>query len=173
MDPAVSLNVLLVNGKSINGRPFCVDPTTGTIVLEHAPADGSFSSLPSYTMISPIQVASVDGNLGILSAAEISAKGVNIAALEKYEQKAQMAAERSIAGLNHSVSADVQSLYDKLALLFSDCRWEDNNTICILDEFLIYEPYDTVTVRPGSDVIGGLDRVQKVLEGERRKLGFV
>lgn len=170
------VTVHLVNGQSLSGRVHCVDPVTGTIVLSHAPAEGSFSAHPAYTMIGPSQVASVDGNIDVLKPANVSAFGINIAAVEKYEAKALTAAERSIAGLNHSVSTEVQSLYDKLALLFSDCRWDDNNTICILDEFLISEPYDTVTVRPGAtsanDGATGLERVQKVLEGERRKLGM-
>jgi hypothetical protein len=82
----------------------------------------------------------------------------------------------------------VQTLFDRLSIIYP-CAWQDNS-IVVLDEYVIDPPYTTIVVKPGRDG-SGIDRLSKIvsaqlllhavicgdvlrnffqLEGERRKL---
>lgn len=82
------------------------------------------------------------------------------ASIDKKEAAALKQAEKSIDALNQKVSSEVQTLYDKLSLLFP-CHWQDINII-VLDEYIVFPPYSEVKVIAGKDG-AGIDRVVKIV----------
>lgn len=84
----------------------------------------------------------------------------SIASIEKREQTALKAAEKAIAGINNKVDNEVQSLFDKLSMIYP-CAWQDNS-IVVLDEYVIDPPYTTIVVKPGRDG-SGLERLSKIV----------
>lgn len=86
--------------------------------------------------------------------------------------KAQEVAEKNIAGINFNVSNEIQSLFDKLAYVFPS-YWE-GDVMIILDDFIISPPlYDKVIIRnTNTTSVTGKDRIDKILDGERKKLGL-
>jgi hypothetical protein len=82
--------------------------------------------------------------------------------------KAMAAADKSINALNFNVSEEIQTLFDRMNFIFP-CEWEGTSMV-VLGEFIIHPPYKTVQrIEPGGEATG-LDRVVKVLGGERQKL---
>jgi hypothetical protein len=71
--------------------------------------------------------------------------------------------------LNKDVDSDVQHLYDRMSSFFPT-HWDRANNIVVLDVYVIEPPYTAVRVIAGKDGAGGLERVAKRLEEERRKL---
>ena len=84
----------------------------------------------------------------------------SIANIEKKELAALKAAEKAIAAINNSVDSDVQNLFDRLNIIYP-CSWEQNS-IVILDEYVVEAPYNAVSVKPGKDG-SGLERVKKIV----------
>ena len=153
----------LIDGSEVKGNLYVIDPVTQTVVVR------TVDKANEFTIINPAQIASVDGVLDTsLTFSNVSEKSINAHTLEKLESKVVEQAERLIAGLNNQVSNEVQMLYDRLSLIFP-CKWGEGNSMVVLDDFVVQVPYESVVSSKGGD---GIDRVRKVLEMERKKLGL-
>ena len=86
----------------------------------------------------------------------------------KKEAEALMHAEAEIESVNFDVTPEAQSLFDRLRNIFP-CKWMGKDML-IFENIKISPPYDTPKAIGGND--DGLDRISKVLEGERRKLNL-
>lgn len=157
----MSITVRLHSGETHEGTLFCVDPVTKALVLEMAEG--------VYTMINPSQIAKIDEELTVPTP-NIAAMGLNLSSLHKKEENALIMAEKNLDSINKNVTPIVQHLFDKLAHIFSNCRWE-GNTMIILDNIVIDAPYDRAILATGNDN-SQIDFVKKVLTGERKKLSM-
>jgi hypothetical protein len=77
-------------------------------------------------------------------------------------------ADKLMSALNKGVDSEVQFLFDRMSSYFP-ASWKGNSMI-LLDVYSIDAPYTTVRIIDGCDGSGGLERVVKRLEEERRKL---
>ena len=84
----------------------------------------------------------------------------SIGNIEKRETAALKQAEKAISAINYEVDHYVQSLFDKISILFP-CVWE-KTTIVVLDEYLIEAPYTTVKVKPNKEG-KAIERVTKIV----------
>lgn len=81
--------------------------------------------------------------------------------IKKLESQALEKAEKSLEAINLSVSGDIQSLYDRISLLFPICRWK-GNSIEVLEEYLIEPPYTNVVIVPGKEG-AGIERISNIV----------
>lgn len=158
-----TIKVTVDGGQTFEGTLHAVDPVTKAIVIRSA--TGSFS------MFSPSLITAIDGTLSFNSSA-VQDFGINVHSLEKHEQRALETAEKNITALNSSVSSVIQTLFDRINFIYPS-EWQ-GNTMVVLNEFIISPPYERVALRPGgnSESVAGLERLVKVLEGERKKLNI-
>ncbi|RYG67776.1 hypothetical protein EON64_06715 [archaeon] len=59
------------------------------------------------------------------------------------------------------VAPEIQQLFDKISSIFTECRWHEN-TMVVLEEYVILPPYGDVLVLPGKEG-GGLARIQMIV----------
>lgn len=82
--------------------------------------------------------------------------------IEKKEDAALRAAETKISSLNMDVNIDIQTLFDKLHIIYR-CSWR-GNSIILLEEYIIEPPYTSVKVLPGATGdAAALDRLSKIV----------
>lgn len=82
--------------------------------------------------------------------------------IEKKEDAALRNAEMKISSLNMDVNIDIQTLFDKLHIIYR-CSWR-GNSIILLEEYIIEPPYTSVKVLPGaSGDAAALDRLSKIV----------
>jgi hypothetical protein len=151
--------VTTVGGKSYEGVLFAIDPRSKALALK--------TEQDSYVIISPSQITNIIGDLNATQTPEIQSLGINPKTIEKRQETYLKQAQKCIDALNSNVTEETQSLFDKINFVMP-CTWEGNSFI-VLEEYRIDPPYDKVTVMKDSDGTG-IDRVEKVLEGERKKL---
>eukprot|EP01032_Pedospumella_encystans_P016797 gene16797-19148_t len=152
------IKIHTVSGKSVEGEVFAIDPVTKSVVLK---VEGN------YVVFNPTHIARIEGDISSVRAPAVGELGINIAGIEKRELAAQKQAEKALAAVNHSVNSDVQNLFDKFNIIYENTKW-NNTDIIILGEYAITAPYTEVKVLPGKDG-KALDRLTKILEGERKK----
>ncbi|KAG5180391.1 anticodon-binding domain-containing protein [Tribonema minus] len=156
--------------ETVEGTVYTVDHTTGMLVLQCTPVPpvgGNCSmrmvNAGHLTATEVLEAPADGGALGphgrISSAKE----------LERKEAKAMRDAERALSQINFNASGEAQAIFDALARTM-DCEWL-GLSIVIYDQVQIDPPYAPAQcVRLHGCPAGALERVQKVLEGERRKL---
>lgn len=69
--------------------------------------------------------------------------------LEAREQAALKQIEKNMENMNLNVSSDIQSIFDRFSSIYPT-KWKQNS-IVILDEYIIDPPYETVTLAPGKE----------------------
>lgn len=153
------IKVTTVGGKVHEGLVYAIDPLSKCLAMKKE--QGSF------IIISPSQISNIQGDLSSISVPDLTKLGINPKTAEKREEIALKQVRKCISALNSSVNEETQSLFDRINFVFP-CSW-DGTSIIVLDEYRINPPYDAVTIMQDCDG-SGIDRVIKVLEGERRKL---
>ncbi|KAJ1430394.1 hypothetical protein B484DRAFT_448940 [Ochromonadaceae sp. CCMP2298] len=156
----MSIKVTLKTGRTVEGELFAVDPVTKSVALK---SDGA------YIVLNPSEISQIKGDLAAQPAPPLAALGLSLKNFEKKEADAQKQTETRIHSLNPDVSPEVQTLYDRLSILYP-CAW-DGTRIVLLGEYAISAPYEKVTVLKGDGGVG-LERLEKILEGERKKLNL-
>mmetsp|Transcript_24479 Transcript_24479/g.40820 ORF Transcript_24479/g.40820 Transcript_24479/m.40820 type:complete len:157 (+) Transcript_24479:170-640(+) len=156
----MSIKLHSKSGKVYEGEIYAIDPVTKSVALK---TDGS------YIVMNPSEIAQIKGDITSLREPQLAELGISIHNIEKKEAAALKQAEKNIDSLNSNVSNDVQTLYDKISIIYP-CSWR-NVSIVVLDEYVIEPPYEEVKVLEGCDGTG-IDRVKKILEGERKKLNL-
>jgi len=157
---AGSVVVTLVTGEKVEGTLFCVDPVTKALVVEH---EG-----PRYTLVNAAHISSVDGDLSAPSP-NTAAMGASTSNLEKREDVALRQAERKLTNINNNVTPTEQQLFDRMARVLGSTTWS-GNVIVVLDNIIIEPPYAVAVINGGDN--SQLAFVQKLLTGERKKLGL-
>lgn len=154
--------VTLVTGEKVEGTLFCVDPVTKALVVEH---EGS-----RYTLVNAAHISSLDGDLSVPTP-NTAAMGVSTSNLEKREDVALRQAERKLTNINNNVTPTEQQLFDRMARVLGSTTWSGGNVIVVLDNIIIEPPYAVAVINGGGDN-SQLAFVQKLLTGERKKLGL-
>eukprot|EP01039_Chlorochromonas_danica_P004779 gene4776-5239_t len=154
------MKVTTVGGKTYEGEFYSLDPVSKSLTLK---GDGD-----NYIIINATHIVSYTGEIG--QAADVSKFGVSTQNFEQQEMTALRLAEKALETANTKVTGEIQALFDKISSIFNHCEWSDDS-IKILDEYIINPPYDKVTVLPDKEG-SGLNRIQMMLQGERRKLNL-
>jgi len=162
---AEALSITTSAGEVISGELHCLDPITRAIVVK--------DSSGAYTLINAGAITKIVGDLDKASVPNPRKLGISLQLddnkIRDREMKAMVAAEMELDSLNFEVDPQIQQLFDRLRNIFP-CRWRGLE-IVLFDSLSIAPPYDVVKVRNGGND-DGMERVKKVLAGERKKLGL-
>mmetsp|Transcript_4662 Transcript_4662/g.5107 ORF Transcript_4662/g.5107 Transcript_4662/m.5107 type:complete len:159 (+) Transcript_4662:125-601(+) len=158
----MSIKVVTTTGVTYDGELFAVDTVSRSLSLK--------TTSGAYVILNPAGIQSITGNFSGSKPSDLSKLGLSLQQLEVQEQNSLRQAEKSLESINQRVKPEIQNLYDRLSLIYSSCRWI-GESIEILEEYIVDPPYDKVAVLPGKDGTG-IERMRKILEGERRKLNL-
>lgn len=163
------IRITLVSGECLEGELYCMDPVTKAIVLKEA--DGG------YSLVNSEGIAQITGDLAAFPVPDPIKTGLTVQLdankIRDREMTAMVNAEKEIESQNFNVDPKVQQLFDRMRNIFP-CVWSGaDNHMILFDSLLVEGPsYDVVKVRSGGGSDDGIDRVRKVLKGERKKLRF-
>ncbi|KAF9109085.1 hypothetical protein BGX27_008026, partial [Mortierella sp. AM989] len=93
---------------------------------------------------------------------------VQLDKIQQREQQAVREAHAAAARIGVGVSTIAQDIFDALSKTLP-CRWS-KDSIVVMDEVIISAPYEPENCKTKSSSSYALDRVKKVLEGERMRL---
>jgi len=162
---ADSISITTNTGTVITGELHCVDPVTHAVVVK--------DSSGAYTLVNAGAITKISGDLSKALVPNPRKLGLTVQLDDKKihdrEMKAMMAAEKELDSLNFEVDPQTQQLFDRMRNIFP-CRWQGVEMV-LFDSLSIAPPYDAVKVRNGGND-DGIERVKKVLAGERKKLGM-
>lgn len=161
------IKLTLVGGEELDGEIYCIDPLTKAIVMKDV--------LGAYSLVNSNAITSISGDLSKVALPDPRKTGLTIQLdnnkVRDRELKAMMLAEKEIESQNFDVDPKVQQLFDRMRSIFP-CSWDGVNMV-IFDALVIQAPaYDTISVKVGAQNDDGIERVRKVLEGERKKLNM-
>ena len=162
MPDPVTVKVTLVNKEVVEGTVWCLDPISDALVMKVK---------DQYVLVNAESIVDIDGDLSKVKPPNPKEIGMTIVPVEKWpkkEMEALMHAEGEMDSVNFQVNSEAQSLFDRLRNIFP-CKWMGKDML-IFENIKISPPYDTPKAIGGND--DGLDRISKVLEGERRKLNL-
>ena len=157
-----TVKVTLSTKEVLEGSVWCIDPVTDALVMKIE---------DQYVLVNAESIIDIEGDLSTVSVPNPKDIGMTVIPIEKWQKKEMEAlihAEGEIASVNYDVSAEAQGLFDRLRNIFP-CKWSGKDMI-IFDNIKISPPYDNPKAIGGNN--DGLDRISKVLEGERRKLNL-
>ena len=157
-----NIKIVLTTKEILEGQCFCVDPVTDAVVMKIE---------NKYVLVNAESIADIEGDLSKVKTPVPKDIGMQVVPIEKWgkkEAEALMHAEAEIESVNFDVTPEAQSLFDRLRNIFP-CKWMGKDML-IFENIKISPPYDTPKAIGGND--DGLDRISKVLEGERRKLNL-
>ncbi|KAM0749708.1 hypothetical protein T439DRAFT_326585 [Meredithblackwellia eburnea MCA 4105] len=167
------LKLTLAHDKSIQGSLWTYDPALSLVVLSSPSAVSPQKR--SYTLIKTQQIVSVqvlsetpDPALPSLSDA---LKSLSVKDAEARVERAVQEDQRARARIGKGVTLEAQSLFDALGKTLP-VRWHETQII-VMDEVLISAPYRPADVKGTKGSGERVERVRKVLEGERARLGLV
>jgi len=163
------IKITLVSGETLEGEVYCIDPVTKAVVLKET--DGG------YSLVNSEGIAQITGDLSSFPVPDPVKTGLIVQLdakkIRDREATAMTTAEKEIESQNFNVDPKVQQLFDRMRNIFPDCVWSGaENHMVLFDSLMVEGPaYDTVRVSRGASD-DGIDRVRKVLKGERKKLRF-
>jgi len=162
----VRVRVTTILDDTIVGTIFSYDPLTSTLALQHSAQDFRIlkvSFLKDVVALSGKKAASSDQPF---TNAEPKIGPVNLAAIQARERDVHRQESAGLERRGVGVSKEAQEIFDALSRTMP-CRWHEKNII-VLDQVIITEPYSLENCRSKDQ--NAMNRVKKVLEGERRKL---
>jgi len=172
LDWALGLRVKLTTilDDQIVGSVFAYDPITSTVSLITSPSPtGPGPHDIRILKVSFLKDVVVTGPAppGLkFSSAEPKISKVNTGTIVARESVAALEEQKRAQRLGKGVSREGQAIFDALSWTMS-CRWHEKQ-IVVLDSVMISEPYTLGDVK-GNDQ-HAVNRVKKVLEGEKRKI---
>ncbi|KAF6255362.1 anticodon-binding domain-containing protein [Scenedesmus sp. NREL 46B-D3] len=87
------------------------------------------------------------------------------------EDKALQLAEADMAKVGVGVTKEAQSIFDALSKTMP-CTWQ-GRAISVMDVVVVEPPYTTGDVSTSIEHKGALERVKKVLQAERTRMGLL
>jgi len=153
-------------GEDVEGEIFSYDNTTNCLVLIQSSTHSTLKK--SYRLLKTSFVKEIQ----YLGKNEANAQDIenlppiNIAKIKSHEAKAIRLMREEASRIGVGVTEEAQEIFNALAKTLP-CKWKGEN-ILVFDEVLIQSPY-TIDSMSGNDP-KILDRVKKVLDGERKRL---
>lgn len=144
------------------GEVFCYDGPSSMVTI--AEPSGGFRIIKS-SGVKTVKVLSKAPAGGFSSAAPLSALSVD--AVSQAVTAAVAKAANDAGNIGDGVTVEAQAVFDALNKTLP-CSWQQGKTIGVLGGVAIVSPPYTVASVSGSDNVA-VDRVKKVLEGERAK----
>ncbi|KAI9595264.1 anticodon-binding domain-containing protein [Syncephalis fuscata] len=160
-------------GDTIQGRIFAYDVICGSLIIEQTRSTDQLDTKPSYTILRVgfIQsVTSLKQQGGTDTSGLPPLAPLPIDRLRAREAKAIRDAHQTEARRGVGVNKEAQDIFDALSKTLP-CRWHQQ-TIVVMDEVLIDAPYTVDNCKANASSSASLNRVKKVLEGERKRLGL-
>lgn len=175
-------------GSVIEGQIFTYDETTDIVVLQSPAANGQSARGAKHdfhflkvSALKDVSVISGPGSQSPSSPASASDAGAGLVPIgnlniDKVVQRENIAVRQErerIARIGVGVTKEAQHIFDALAKTLP-CVW-NNEQIIILGQVVLLPPYGIENVHPikGADTSGNtLERIRKVLAGEKRRLGM-
>ncbi|KAF8058345.1 RMD5 [Scenedesmus sp. PABB004] len=165
-----SVRVLTAHTKEeIGGIVFGYDAATDVVMIREPGTHGGVVNLRLYKA-AQLQVLSAERCSAERAAAELRLPHVDRERAAQREAKALAQAEADRAKVGEGVTREAQSLFDALCKTMP-CVWV-GRAISVMDVVTVQPPYTPEAVTTTSDHPGALERVRKVLNAERQRLGL-
>jgi len=150
-------------GDEFEGEIFSYDNTTNCVTIQEIlPSQKRNFRVIRATFIKEVEVLSIP-----TSERDARLPPININRIRSREDTALRAAHLEASRIGVGVSAEAQGIFNALVKTLP-CRWS-GTSILVFEDVKIASPYGASNVT-GSDQLA-VNRVKKVLEGERKKLG--
>eukprot|EP01119_Soliformovum_irregulare_P008477 TRINITY_DN21591_c0_g1_i1.p1 TRINITY_DN21591_c0_g1~~TRINITY_DN21591_c0_g1_i1.p1 ORF type:complete len:183 (-),score=30.51 TRINITY_DN21591_c0_g1_i1:177-725(-) len=155
--------------QTVEGEVFSIDHQTDTIILTQQTNQQSIIK-KDYRILKISSIGGIEtlnkADESLTASMLVPLPPVNINRIRMNEEKAvrQLREEQSRIGVG--VSSEAQAIFNSLSKTLP-CRWRGEDII-VFDEIVIKSPYSASTCSGGDPMM--LDRVKKVLEGEKRRL---
>ncbi|KAJ1976739.1 hypothetical protein H4R35_002577 [Dimargaris xerosporica] len=104
-----------------------------------------------------------------LFGAHAEPRPINIDKVKQQLQQGIKETESHVLKIGVGVTKEAQAIFNALSKTLP-CRWA-NDAIVVLDEVIIHSPYEPQNCRANVAASSLLERVKKVLQGERQRLG--
>jgi len=153
-------------GEEVEGEIFSYDTTTNCVVLIQHQTHSTLKK--SYRILKTSFVKEVQylGRVDNQDSANFEFTPINIQKIRSKEDSSLHALRDEASRIGVGVTKEAQEIFDALAKTLP-CHW-NQDTIIVLEEVKISKPYDLESVAGEDATI--VDRVKKVLEGERKRL---
>ncbi|PVU99531.1 hypothetical protein BB559_000019 [Furculomyces boomerangus] len=190
------VEIKLVGNRTILGKVFCYDSNTGfLVIMSNCESDTSISSKNQKTVniapepilnkaktnaVNSIHIQSIkiisnkvdDSSSNFInSLSKLSLptpKALPIEKLKLAHNKALENAKAQSLRIGVGVTKEAQNIFDALSKTLP-CRWVGDK-IAVLDEVIIEPPYGILNCRSAASAAATLDRIKKVLHGEKQRL---
>ncbi|CAM9780966.1 unnamed protein product [Chrysoparadoxa australica] len=161
------VQITLDTGETLKGLLYTEDSVTGTLVVKQRHQHTSSTCHVRFInrkAVTSLEILDEQVDEVLLH----QTQPVSEKELAKKEAKALQEVERALAQINRNASSEGQALFDALAKTM-ECDWE-GESIRVYDQVRIDPPYTPADCTSLDGIKQALQRVQKVLEGERLKL---
>eukprot|EP01117_Protostelium_nocturnum_P005609 TRINITY_DN2022_c2_g1_i4.p1 TRINITY_DN2022_c2_g1~~TRINITY_DN2022_c2_g1_i4.p1 ORF type:complete len:179 (-),score=26.09 TRINITY_DN2022_c2_g1_i4:273-809(-) len=159
------IRIKTLDDEGIDGEIFSYDNNTGCVALSishsHTTLKKTFRIIKT-SFIKEIQFLEKKGSLQT----ELNLPPINVQKIRSKEDAAIRQTREEVARIGVGVSKEAQDIFNALSKTLP-CRWH-TDTIVVLDEVLIKNPYGVENCQGSNSYM--LERVKKVLEGEKRKI---
>eukprot|EP00775_Hariotina_reticulata_P007469 gene7469-7679_t len=153
--------------QEIGGTVFGYDPSTDVVMIKEPGAHGGVVNLRLYKA-AQLQVLQAERPK---QPTDHHLPYVDKDRARQREEKALLQAEGDMTKVGVGVTKEAQSIFDSLSKTMP-CMWHGRN-ITVMDAVVVEPPYTVESVTTTSDHKGALDRVKKVLQAERQRLGLM
>jgi len=162
----IKVKIKTTLGEEVEGEIFSYDATTNCVVLSTSNAHSTLKK--SYRIFKTNYIKEIQ-YLGkeppSLEELE-NLPSVNIARIRSKEAAVLRTLREEAARIGVGVTEEAQDIFNALSKTLP-CRWKQD-TIVVFDEIMIRYPYTLDSCNGGDPVM--LERVKKVLEGERKRI---
>jgi len=153
-------------GEELEGEIFSYDNNTNCVVLVEHQVHSTLKK--NYRLLKTSFIKEIQYVGKAEKVIDLEPPPVNINKIRQKEAKVLRKEREETMRIGVGVSQEAQDVFNALAKTLP-CKWK-GESIIIFDEIIIDHPYNVENCRPLGTTAVALDRVKKVLEGERRKL---
>uniref|UniRef100_A0A383VVG2 AD domain-containing protein n=1 Tax=Tetradesmus obliquus TaxID=3088 RepID=A0A383VVG2_TETOB len=153
--------------EKFQGTVFGYDPHTDTVMIKEQGTHGGVVNLRMYKA-EQLQVLSAERAKG--KQHDLQLPYVDKERARQREEKALQVAEADMAKVGVGVTKEAQSIFDALSKTMP-CTWQ-GRSISVMDAVVVQPPYTTDDVTTNIEHKGAFERVKKVLQAERTRLGL-
>lgn len=154
-------------GEEISGVVFAHDRNTNCLLLKET---GSHSGVCNLRFVNVEFIKEIVSHTPPNDSFDTKLPAVDLERCKRREEKALKQAEAEASKVGVGVTNEAQSIFDALSKTMP-CRWR-NKTIIVLEEVHIESPYDINCCSSDENHKPTLERVRKVLQAERFRLGL-